>query len=178
MQVPTEICPRASTLLLAVSPYQNDLDFLTETFHGTNWKLLKAGTYREALLVRYFVLKEARRMDRNIDTIPTSVLDALTNYEWPGNIRELQNVLERSILTNGSVLQVPMAEFIGNTRAVPLQPRSSGEAHNSERERILKALEEARGMVGGSDGAAARLGVKRTTLQSRLRKFYILREFH
>jgi formate hydrogenlyase transcriptional activator len=71
-----------------------------------------------------------------------------------------------------------MAEFIGNTRAVRLQPRSPGEWHNSERERILKALEEARGMVGGSDGAAARLGVKGTTLQSRLRKFNILREFH
>ena len=62
------------------------------------------------LLTRYFVQKHAQRMGRNIDTIPTSVLDALTNYDWPGNIRELQNVLERSvILTNGSVLQVPMS---------------------------------------------------------------------
>ena len=73
------------------------------------------------LLTRYFVQKHAQRMGRNIDTIPTSVLDALTNYDWPGNIRELQNVLERSvILTNGSVLQVPMTELIGKAIPIPL----------------------------------------------------------
>jgi formate hydrogenlyase transcriptional activator len=66
------------------------------------------------LLTRYFVQKHAERMSRNIDTIPTSVMDALTNYDWPGNIRELQNILERSvILSNGSALQVPMSELIG-----------------------------------------------------------------
>ena len=74
------------------------------------------------LLTRYFVQKHAERMGRNIDTIPTSVMDALTNYDWPGNIRELQNVLERSvILTNGSALQVPMSELIGKAAPVALQ---------------------------------------------------------
>jgi len=130
------------------------------------------------LLTRYFVQKHANRMGRNIDTIPTSVLDALTNYHWPGNIRELQNVLERSvILTNGSVLQVPMTELTGKTIPASLNGTPAAEPHNAERARILKALEEARGQVGGPEGAAARLGLKRTTLQSRIRKFNISRQF-
>src|SRR5271157_4086671 len=96
------------------------------------------------LLTRYFVQKHAHRMGRNIDTVPTSVLTALTNYDWPGNIRELQNVLERSvILTNGSGLQVPMTELTGKTIPVAWRGPSSAGLHNSERERILKALQEA-----------------------------------
>ena len=130
------------------------------------------------LLTRYFVQKHSHRMGRDIDTIPTFVLDALTNYDWPGNIRELQNVLERSvILTNGSVLQVPMTELIGKSTPMSMKEPSSAEPYNGERERILKALEQAKGQVGGPDGAAARLGLKRTTLQSRMRKFNISREF-
>jgi formate hydrogenlyase transcriptional activator len=117
-------------------------------------------------------------MGRDIDTIPTFVMDALMNYEWPGNIRELQNVLERSvILTNGSALEVPMPELMGKAAPVVCHGRSSAEPHNTERARILKALEEARGQVGGPDGAAARLGLKRTTLQSRIRKLNISRQF-
>jgi formate hydrogenlyase transcriptional activator len=130
------------------------------------------------LLTRYFVQKHAQRMGRSIDTIPTSVLDALANHHWPGNIRELQNVLERSvILTNGSVLQVPMTELTGKTIPITLTGKSPAEPHNAERAKILKALEDSRGQVGGPGGAAARLGLKRTTLQSRMRKFNISREF-
>jgi len=130
------------------------------------------------LLTRYFVQKHAQRMGRNIDTIPTPVLDTLTGYDWPGNIRELQNVLERSvILTNGSALQVPTHELIGRTAPVTWHRGSPAEPHNPERETILKALEEAEGQVGGPDGAAARLGVKRTTLQSRMRKLNISRQY-
>jgi formate hydrogenlyase transcriptional activator len=130
------------------------------------------------LLTRYFVQKHAGRMGRNIDTIPTSVMDALTKYDWPGNIRELQNVLERSvILTKGSALQVALPEIIGNVGPVPLNGISQAGPHNLERATILKALEEAKGMVGGPDGAAARLGLKRTTLQSRMRKYNIARQF-
>ncbi len=131
------------------------------------------------LLTRYFVQKHADRMGRNIETIPTSVLAELTNYDWPGNIRELQNVLERSvILTNGSVLRVAMTpELI----VKPAPPASRGtlptESENAERESILRALEEADGQVGGPNGAAARLGLKRTTLQSRMRKYDISRQF-
>jgi formate hydrogenlyase transcriptional activator len=130
------------------------------------------------LLTRYFVQKHAERMGRNIDTLPTSVMDALTNYDWPGNIRELQNVLERSvILSNGSALQVPMSELISKEAPLALHRRSSTASQDPERARILKALEEARGTVGGPDGAAARLGLKRTTLQSRMRKYNIARQF-
>jgi formate hydrogenlyase transcriptional activator len=130
------------------------------------------------LLTRYFVQKHAQRMGRNIDTIPTSVLEALTNYHWPGNIRELQNVLERSvILTNGSDLQVPMSELTGKTIPTTLTGTPAPHPHHAERGTILKALEEARGQVGGPNGAAARLGLRRTTLQSRMRKFNISRQF-
>jgi formate hydrogenlyase transcriptional activator len=130
------------------------------------------------VLTRYFVQKHAHRMGRNIDAIPTPVLAALTNYDWPGNIRELQNVLERSvILTNGSVLQVPMTELISASNPVALSGRSPAASPSAERSRILKALEEARGQVGGPDGAAARLGMKRTTLQARMRKHNISRQF-
>jgi formate hydrogenlyase transcriptional activator len=130
------------------------------------------------LLTRYFIQKHAHRMGRNIDTIPTCVLDALTNYPWPGNIRELQNVLERSvILTHGSALQVPMTELTGKTIPTTLTGTPAAHPHHAERGTILKALEEARGQVGGPDGAAARLGLKRTTLQSRMRKYNISREF-
>jgi formate hydrogenlyase transcriptional activator len=130
------------------------------------------------LLTRYFVQKHAQRMGRKIDTIPTSVLDALTSYDWPGNIRELQNVLERSvILTNGSALQVPMHELSAKAAPVTWNGPSPAGPRDSEREAILKALEEAKGMVGGPNGAAARLGLKRTTLQSRMRKFNIARQF-
>jgi formate hydrogenlyase transcriptional activator len=129
-------------------------------------------------LTRYFVQKHAHRMGRDIDTIGASVLDTLMNYDWPGNIRELQNVLERSvILTNGSVLQVPVTELVGKVAPVSSNGASATEPQSSERARILKALEEARGQVGGPDGAAARLGLKRTTLQSRMRKYNISRQF-
>jgi formate hydrogenlyase transcriptional activator len=131
------------------------------------------------LLTRYFVQKHAQRMGRNIETIPTSALDALTRYDWPGNIRELQNVLERSvILTNGSTLHVAMPEF--NEAAAPGSPhsRNSEASQASERERIIKALEEAKGQVGGPNGAAARLDLKRTTLQSRMQKYNIARQYH
>ena len=130
------------------------------------------------LLSRYFVQKHAQRMSRNIESIPTSVLDALTNYDWPGNIRELQNVLERSvILTKGSALEVAMNELMGKAAPVTCRGGSRAEPQNAERARILKALEEARGQVGGPDGAAARLGLKRTTFQSRMRKLNISRQF-
>jgi formate hydrogenlyase transcriptional activator len=102
------------------------------------------------LLTRYFVQKHAQRMDRKSIEFQLQVLEALTNYDWPGNIRELQNVIERSvILTKGSVLQVPMTELMGKAVPVMLNGGSPADPHNAERARILKALEEARGQVGG-----------------------------
>ena len=129
------------------------------------------------LLTRYFIQKHAQRMGRNFDTIPSSVFEVLTNYDWPGNIRELQNVVERSvILTKGSALQVAMPEPVNKAAPATRSGRPS-DLRNAEREAILKALEEAKGIVGGPDGAAARLGLRRTTLQSRMRKYSISRQF-
>lgn len=130
------------------------------------------------LLTRYFVQKYAQRMKRSIENIPSAALDALTRYDWPGNIRELQNVIERSVIvTNGNVLTVAMPELVGRMAIAGTQPRSRESAHTAERERILRALKEANGVVGGPNGAAARLGLKRTTLQSRMRKFQISRQY-
>jgi formate hydrogenlyase transcriptional activator len=130
------------------------------------------------LLTRYFVQKHAQRMGRNIDTIPTTALEALTRYDWPGNIRELQNLIERSvILTNGSTLRVTMPELTKRSAPASLPSLNSNMSQVGERERIIKALDEAKGQVGGPDGAAARLGLKRTTLQSRMRKYNIARQY-
>jgi formate hydrogenlyase transcriptional activator len=131
------------------------------------------------LLTRYFVQKHAQRMARDIDTIPASALEALTRYDWPGNIRELQNVLERSvILTSGKRLKIAMSEFMDKSAPASGHVRNWDATLNAERDRIVKALEEAKGQVGGPDGAAARLGLKRTTLQSRMRKYNIARQYH
>ena len=130
------------------------------------------------MLARYFVQKHAARMDRKIESIPTDALDALTNYDWPGNIRELQNVIERSVvLSNGPELQVALPEFDGRPAPVAVHFRASNVTEVSERARILQVLKDTKGMVGGANGAAARLGLKRTTLQSRMRKYNIARLF-
>ncbi len=128
------------------------------------------------LLTHYFVQKHAQRVGRNIETIPTSALEALTRYDWPGNIRELQNVLERAvILTHGSSLHVEMSELKANADTLYSRPSEASQA--SERDRIIKALAETNGQVGGPNGAAARLGLKRTTLQNRMRKYMIARQY-
>ena len=116
-------------------------------------------------------------MGQAIDSIPTSAMEALTRYGWPGNIRELQNVLERSvILTHGNALQIVMSD-LGQTGSSVLSPRASKASHATERQAIIKALEDAKGQVGGPDGTAARLGMKRTTMQSRMRKLNIARQY-
>jgi len=130
------------------------------------------------LLTRYFVRKHAHRMGRNIDSIPTSAFEALTDYDWPGNIRELQNVLERSVvLSKGPELHLALPENIGRSALFVVHSSLSNVTELSERTRILQVLKETNGMVGGPNGAAARLGLKRTTLQSRMRKYNIARFF-
>lgn len=129
-------------------------------------------------LTRYFVQKHAGRMDRNIQNIPVHALQALKNYAWPGNIRELQNVIERSVvLTDGPELHVCLPEFDSAPAPVIAFGPTAKVSDNPERARILEVLKETNGMVGGANGAAARLGLKRTTLQSRMRKLNICRLF-
>jgi formate hydrogenlyase transcriptional activator len=127
------------------------------------------------LLVRYFTQKHARRLNRPIESIPSAALDALTNYEWPGNIRELQNLIERSvILSPGRVLEIALPEIA--TSSAP-SPRAARLEEAAERERIFQALRDSGGKVSGADGAAARLGLRRTTLQSRMKKLGIERHY-
>ena len=118
-------------------------------------------------LVRYFVEKHARRMNRGVDTIPADTINHLVNYHWPGNIRELENLIERAVIVSpGPVLRVPLNEVKPGVEpsAESLTLRAA------ERDHILKALEATNWVLAGPRGAAARLGMKRTTLQSRMRK--------
>ncbi len=124
------------------------------------------------LLIRYFTQKYAKQMSRPIEEIPSAAIEVLSGYSWPGNIRELQNVIERSvILSPGRMLQIALPE-IPKSSDVALPPRLDSSA---ERERILQALQECGGKVAGPNGAAARLGLQRTTLQSRMKKLGIER---
>ena len=127
------------------------------------------------LLVRYFVAKHAVRMDKKIESIPPEVMKALTKWDWPGNIRELENFIERSvILSKGPVLRAPLRE-LQDLEETPIEQEDvSLEA--ADREHILRVLREAKGMIGGPDGAAERLGLKRTTLNSKLKKLGIKRQ--
>jgi len=129
------------------------------------------------LLVRHFVQHFARRMNRTIDTISSDTMERLTRYPWPGNIRELENLIERSvILSAGPVLRVPLEAL--PARAAPGhvnglgQPRTLEEA---EREHILATVKETKWVLSGPRGAATRLGMNRSTLQFRMKKLGILR---
>jgi formate hydrogenlyase transcriptional activator len=127
------------------------------------------------LLVRHFVHHYARRMNRAIDTIPSEAMEALVHHQWPGNIRELQNLIERSvILSKGPVLQVPLSVLNSSNGTSPdgARRRTLKEA---EREHILATLKETKWLVAGPRGAAARLGMNRATLQYRMKKLGILR---
>lgn len=125
------------------------------------------------LLVRYFAQKLARRMDKRVETIPAGVMAALSAYHWPGNIRELENLIERAvILSQGTDLHVPLAEL---TVAGSTDAQSVTSLEDAERDHIRRALEAAKWVIGGPAGAAARLGMKRTTLQSKMQKLGISR---
>jgi formate hydrogenlyase transcriptional activator len=120
-------------------------------------------------LVRYFVSRYASEAKKSIVTIPAAAMDALLNWSWPGNIRELQNMVQRCvILTDSTVLRVPLGELRKDTR-----PSSGKMSQDVERELILEALKEAGGVIGGASGAANRLGMKRTTFYSKVKKLNI-----
>jgi formate hydrogenlyase transcriptional activator len=127
------------------------------------------------LLVRHFAQHYARRMNRAIDTIPSETMEALVRHQWPGNIRELQNLIERSvILSKGPVLQVPLSGLNSGNGTSPDGARRRT-LEEAEREHILATLKETKWLVSGPRGAAARLGMNRSTLQFRMKKLGILR---
>ena len=127
------------------------------------------------LLVRHFVQQFSRRMNRSVDTIPSETMTTLVRYHWPGNIRELQNVIERAvILSSGSVLKVPTDELRIRTDAPTVSDHSKGSLraslNDAERQEIVATLEKTNWKVAGPNGAAALLGMNRSTLQSRMQK--------
>jgi formate hydrogenlyase transcriptional activator len=140
-----------------------------------------------SLLVRYFVQRFSRSLNKAVEYVPTDVMDALVNYSWPGNVRELENLIERAVLLSpGKELRVPLGELRSPSGAAVAVMRSPDTASASvsapvmtleeaERLHILRALRQTRWRIAGPKGAAILLGMKRTTLQARMRKLGIRR---
>jgi formate hydrogenlyase transcriptional activator len=153
-------------------------DFRSDLFYRLNVFPIRMPPLRErrhdiSALVRHFVKKYAAHMDHPIESVPTETINALMEYHWPGNVRELENLIERSIiLSEGATLRVPVAEL---TAEFPAQ-RASDTLEDAEREHIVRVLRETRGVISGPGGAAHKLGLKRTTLQSKMQRLGITRK--
>lgn len=157
-----------------------DREFRSDLYYRLNVFPIHIPPLRERpedipLLVKAFTFKIARRMGRNIDSIPAETLRTLSGLEWPGNVRELENVVERAVLlTRGNVLQLSLPEIsVPQTVAAPVEVAQDGE---DEYQLILRILRETNGVVAGPKGAAQRLGLKRTTLLSRMKRLGIDKE--
>jgi formate hydrogenlyase transcriptional activator len=152
-----------------------DRQFRSDLYYRLNVFPIRIPPLRERpedipLLVRYFTQKYGRRMKKQIESIPAAAQRKLSSWHWPGNIRELENFIERSvILTHGTALQAPVAELGNNGRNCPVV----GAREANERNEILRILKVTSGRVAGPDGAAARMDIKRTTLISRMKKLGI-----
>ncbi len=128
------------------------------------------------ILVRYFTQRYARRMNKTIETIPTKAMETLSRYHWPGNIRELENLIERAvILSQGSALMLPLTDLKAAPRLEGSSPQTKSTLKGVERDHILQVIRETKWVIGGSSGAAARLDMKRTTLISKMKKLNISR---
>lgn len=166
--------------------------FRSDLFYRLNVFPVRVPALRERpedipLLVRHFVQQFSRRLGKAIDAIPAEAMTAMTRYPWPGNIRELQNVIERAVIvTTGAVLRVhsddlrapsppasPLSTPNGFSASATSRQDLRSALEGSERQQILAALEKSNWVVAGPDGAAARLGLKRSTLQSRIQKLGI-----
>jgi formate hydrogenlyase transcriptional activator len=167
-----------------------EMKFRSDLFYRLSVFPIRVPALRErpediSLLVSHFARQFARQMKKKIDRISSETMNALYDYRWPGNIRELQNVIERAvILSSGPVLRVSLSDLRTNGGATPKQEnRARPETHGSlrrileetERKGILRALEESGWVIAGPRGAAAHLGVKRSTLQARMLKLGIAR---
>ena len=154
-----------------------DREFRSDLYYRLNVFPIHLPPLRERpddipLLVKAFTFKIARRMGRNIDSIPAETLRTLTRMEWPGNVRELENVIERAVLlTRGNVLQLSLPER--DIIEPPRSPEVLPEEGEDEYQLIVRVLKESNGVVAGPKGAAQRLGLKRTTLLSRMKRLGI-----
>ncbi len=152
-----------------------DREFRSDLYYRLNVFPIRIPPLRERpedipLLVRYFAQKYGRLMNKDIQTIPAPAMKKLAAWTWPGNIRELENIIERSvILTRGSALHVPLEELTHGAKVVPL----NGTREAGERDDIVRILKATNGRVAGASGAAQRLGIPRTTLISRMKKLGI-----
>jgi formate hydrogenlyase transcriptional activator len=161
----------------------NEQKFRSDLYYRLNVFPVRVPALRERpedvpLLVRHFVQQFSRRMNKSIDTIPSETMTTLMQYHWPGNIRELQNVIERAvILSTGPVLKVPTDELRPRTDAPLVSNHGNGNLQaaldDAERQGILATLEKTNWKVAGPNGAAALLGMHRSTLQSRMQKLGI-----
>jgi len=169
------------TRLVAEKKFRSDLFYRLNVFPIT-LPPLRERPEDIPLLAHFFAQKFAQQMKKPIERIPAEAMATLTSYSWPGNIRELQNLIERAvILTRGRALEIPLAELKqAANSAAPDAPETTDQAKTGtlkdvEREHILRALSESNWVIGGPNGAAARLGVNRTTLNHRMRKLGIAR---
>jgi PAS domain S-box-containing protein len=162
--------------MVAEKQFRSDLYYRLKVF-PVSAPPLRERTADIPILVRHFVSRHARRMGKNIETIPPEAMAALVAWKWPGNIRELENFLERAvILSRGPQLHVPLAELEAmKEEDEDYEAATNPTLHAAERDHILRALREAKGIIGGPGGAAERLGLKRTTLNSKMKKLGIER---
>ncbi|CAI1536557.1 Formate hydrogenlyase transcriptional activator [Serratia proteamaculans] len=159
-----------------------DREFRSDLFYRLNVFPIVIPPLRERpedipQLVKFLTYKIARRMKRTIDSIPAETLRLLSQMPWPGNVRELENVIERAVLlTRGTVLnlELPELRYPVPSMALPLPAAEPIQAGEDDRQRIIRVLKETNGVVAGPRGAAQRLGLKRTTLLSRMKKWGIL----
>jgi formate hydrogenlyase transcriptional activator len=161
----------------------NEQKFRPDLYYRLNVFPIRASALRERpedipLLVRHFVDQCSRRMNKNIDTIPSEIMTALARHPWPGNVRELQNVIERAVIVStGAILNLSMEEPQLSVNGPPVISHGNGNLRatleETERQEIVAALERKGGKVAGPDGAAALLGMSRSTLQSRMQKLGI-----
>jgi len=172
--------------MVAEQKFRSDLFFRLNVF-PVHVPPLRARQGDIPLLVRHFTQQFSRRMKKVIETIPSATMDALSRYHWPGNIRELQNVIERAVIISaGPVLSVDVPDLKfpkvshSEERAVAPNSRTNGALHHlleeTERQQILQTLKQCNWVVAGPHGAAARLGMNRSTLQVRIRKLGISRD--
>jgi len=158
----------------------NERRFRTDLYYRLNVFPILIPPLRERsedipLLVRYFVEKYTRRMNRRIDTIPASAIEGMSEYHWPGNVRELENFVERSvILSDDSALRPPLHELAQKKRlSTTVSMSNPSTLKEVEREHILRTLRDTKWIIGGPTGAAARLGMKRTTFNSLVKRLGI-----